>query len=184
MISISSQPLPDSRIKDLRGKRFSRLTVIEHVGSKKTKTGTIAKWKCICECGNTCIVPSNNLKMKSGATHSCGCLSKESAYKNLKKGQDRKTHGLTNTSTYNSWRSMIQRCDNPNSPAYKNYGGRGITYPTEWKDFNNFFEDMGQRPSREYSIDRIDNDKSYSTDNCKWSTYFEQNNNKRDNVQK
>jgi hypothetical protein len=81
---------------------------------------------------------------------------------------------------YPTWSAMINRCSNPNKQGYENYGGRGITVCDSWKDFGQFCEDMGDKPEGT-SLDRIDNNKGYSPDNCKWSTRFEQNRNTRAN---
>jgi len=80
--------------------------------------------------------------------------------------------------TYNSWRCLRQRCDNPNNPDYHNYGGKGITYCDRWNNFHNFLKDMGERPLGK-TLDRIVNTKGYSPDNCKWSTPKEQAENRK-----
>ena len=90
-----------------------------------------------------------------------------------------KTHGLSDTSIHNTWRQMRDRCNNPNNYSYKNYGGRGISVCAEWNEFEKFYADMGDRPSGKHSIERIENDKGYSKDNCKWATSQEQNLNHR-----
>jgi len=88
-------------------------------------------------------------------------------------------HGLSRTKAYAVWYAMIQRCTNPNNKDFKYYGARGITVNPRWKNVSNFVEDMGN-PEEGLTLDRIDNNKGYEKDNCKWSTRYEQSNNKRD----
>lgn len=162
-------------MKDWSGHKFNRLTAISYIPIRKID-GT-SKWLCLCECGNKVEVITGQLV--SGHTKSCGCLQKEAT------SLAQTTHGQSskNTTTeYNIWLGMKQRCSNPNHPAFKYYGGRGITVCDRWKEsFEYFLEDMGQRPL-DKSLERVDNNKGYCKENCKWATGIEQASNKRNNV--
>lgn len=93
-----------------------------------------------------------------------------------------KLHGLSNTKTYYAWQSMKKRCDNPNTKHFKRYGGRGITVCQRWlNSFESFLEDMGLCPEK-MLLERVDNEKGYSSENCKWATMEEQQNNRSDNI--
>lgn len=92
----------------------------------------------------------------------------------------RLTHGMSRTPIYESWKAMRKRCLNPNAPKYRLYGGRGITICERWDYFENFREDMGERPIG-LSLDRIDNDGNYEPGNCRWATQKEQQNNRSNN---
>jgi len=131
---------------------------------------------CLCDCGKIKSILGYNLKTRK--TKSCGCLQKEEFTKRLTK------HGHTKTKeksrTYNVWKSMNQRCVNPNNKSYPYYGGRGIKVCLRWRKFENFFKDMNDAPIG-YQIDRINNNANYCKSNCRWSTRKQQQRNKRNN---
>jgi hypothetical protein len=133
--------------------------------------GKRSQWLCICECGEH-VKPIQSHQLLSGNSQSCGCLQKERTREAHIK------HGLCQSSTYSSWRSMKCRCDNPSTTGYEYYGGRGITYDPRWKTFELFYEDMGERPERA-TLDRIDNNKGYYKDNCRWVNESIQSHNQR-----
>ena len=130
-------------------------------------------WICRCDCGVTCQIDGRELRC--GKVKSCGCLRRDIA------GAQNRTHGKSKTDEYKIWLEIKKRCFKPYQKFYHHYGGRGITLCLRWRKFSNFLKDMGVRPSKNHSIDRIDNNKGYHPANCKWSTQREQCNNSRRN---
>lgn len=149
---------------NLINQQFGRLIVIKQEESDRFyKT----RWLCTCVCGNTVVVTGSLLK--SGHTQSCGCLMKERVIDSAT------VHGLSKHPAYLTWYAMLDRCYNEKNVAYHRYGGRGITVCDEWREsLEAFHRDMGDRPSINHSIDRKDNDKGYSKENCRWATSQEQ----------
>jgi len=153
---------------DRTGHVFGRWTALSRVSGQR-------KWLCRCECGTVKTVATSHLRQ--GKSRSCGCLEKELTSARAK------THGMSGTVEHRTWMSMRDRCRNPKAAHYDCYGGRGITVCERWiNSFENFYEDMGPRPSSRHSIDRIDVNGHYEPGNCRWATIAEQRRNTRTNT--
>lgn len=160
-----------TKMIDISNKRFGRLTVISFVGIVGKNPHN--QWKCVCDCGNEIVVSGANLR--SNVAKSCGCLQKEKASEaNTKHGQSKKTK------EYSAWIGMRKRCNTKSSEDYPDYGGRGIKVCERWDLFSNFVEDMEIAP-KGFSLDRIDVNKGYSPDNCRWADAKTQARNKTNN---
>ena len=160
------------RLIELTGKRFGNLFVTHR--EKNTPFGQ-ARWACVCDCGNATVVCGYHLR--HSRTRSCGCMS-------IRLGESNHffKHGGRGTPEYRNWKAMHERCRYKRHVRWKLYGGRGITVCERWDDFSNFLTDMGPRPTRKHSIDRINNDGDYERKNCRWATPKQQAGNRRPRV--
>ncbi len=136
---------------NMTGNRYVRLVVLSEQGKYAT---------CQCDCGTVKTIMRSNIL--AGYTTSCGCWQAERVK------QVCGTHGMTNTVLYEKWKAMRRRCYNPNTVQYQWYGRKGIKVCERWQDFASFYADMAPTYKEDLSIDRLDNDKDYSPENCQW----------------
>ena len=155
--------------KDLSNEKFGRLEVI-----KRGRYDRKSYWICKCDCGKEVEVSSD--KLGSGHTRSCGC------YRDEQISKSNGTHHMSGTRFYITWRNMVRRCHDVRDSAYARYGGIGLTVEENWHMFENFMDDMFATYEENLQIDRIDNAKGYSKDNCRWVSCKQNNNNRRNNI--
>lgn len=158
-----------------RPSRFVPGAIYGRLTAKVRSTGPYAWYQCSCGA----VKETRIQHVLSGRVQSCGCLHHEIITENARVRSTK--HGKYGTAVYAIWNSMNSRCRNPHARAYKDYGGRGIHVCDRWKQFENFYEDMGDPPAG-MSLDRINNEAGYSKENCRWANYETQSNNKRSNV--
>lgn len=161
------------KMESLAGREIGKLRVLSSyrkivVGGKER-----TQWMVFCDpvlggCGNYAWMLRDTLVNSKAKTKGCKlCVNK--------------THGMSNTPEYNAWVNMMQRCYNPKHDKYEDYGGRGIEVEERWHKFENFYADMGPRPTEEHSLDKVSNFDNYGPGNAVWATKYEQNFNRRSN---
>jgi len=146
---------------DLAGKKFGRLTLVKVIGVNKSKQ---RMWFCICDCGTE--HTASQAHITKGKTTSCGCYRRERAT----------THGMHQTGEWRAYGHALQRC-RPNHSKHAHYFDRGITF--KFESFEQFYAEVGLKPTPAHQLDRIDNDKGYEPGNVRWVTKSQNERNRR-----
>jgi hypothetical protein len=165
-----------AKLVDLSNKKFGSLFVLGISHRRIQPCGaSILYWAVRCDCGKIFSRKTHYLTSSRYKNKSCGCLIPKLTSARFK------IHGMKNHPLYNIWKGMVSRCTNPKSKDWRLYGARGISICKEWLNIDSFIKDMGERPSKKHSLDRVDNNRGYNKDNCRWAIPKEQANNKRNN---
>lgn len=157
------------------GARYGRLVILQEAPSRNGKLC----YECRCDCGNTSV--TTGVSLRCGNTRSCGCLCRDANLAIHKKHGASSRRGGPRLRSYGIWNSMRSRCLTPTQKCFKNYGGRGITVCDRWNDYAAFQSDMGE-PKPGETLERVDNEKGYSPDNCVWTTRRKQLLNRRNTI--
>ena len=167
------------KLIDITGQSFGRWIVLFRSGTKIYPSGARQpQYLCRCSCGTEKLIVASILR--DGSSKSCGCFNKEvRSMVCIKRNTTHGHAGSGKSATYKIWSGMLSRCHNPKASCFPKYGAKGIFVCERWREsFINFLADMGQRPSTEYSIERINPFMGYFPENCEWILTKEQQNNK------
>lgn len=179
---MKTQPLSASMVSDAAGRNQRRSTnahdlsgaevgYLKVIEKTSVRYGSSVMWRCSCVCGRDDFL-ATSFHLKHGKIKSCGCMTREII------SMSRTRHAMTDTPTWKSWKSMLDRCLLKAHKSFPAYGGRGITVCKEWFEFEQFYADMGDRPAGT-TLGRIDNERGYEKGNCRWETFGQQANNRR-----